>query len=142
MSLSTALRHAPPRLAAGAFILNSGLGKRNLDAESAAGLQAMAVNAVPQLGELDPKDFAKLLSTSEIALGTALLLPIVPTWLAALGLTGFSAGLVRMYLKTPGLTEADGVRPTPDGLGMAKDVWLLGMGLGLLVDAMTAPSKG
>lgn len=135
------LRHVPPRLAAGAFILNSGLNKRGLDEESAAGLQAMAVNGVPQLKDMSPKDFGKLVSTGEIALGAALLLPVVPSALAGLGLTAFSAGLVRMYLKTPGMTEADGIRPTSDGTGLAKDVWLLGIGLGLVVDALTSRKK-
>ncbi|WP_432394571.1 hypothetical protein ACRQ5B_13255 [Pseudarthrobacter sp. L19] len=41
------LSHLPLRLTTGAFILNSGWGKRNLDAESAAGVQAMAARALP-----------------------------------------------------------------------------------------------
>src|SRR5699024_6391915 len=48
MGLPIKLRHVPPRLAAGAFILNSGLNKRDLDEESAAGLQSMAAQAFPQ----------------------------------------------------------------------------------------------
>lgn len=141
MGLPIKLRHLPPRLAAGAYILNSGLGKRGLDEESAAGLQAMGANAYPQLKEMSPQDFGKLLSTGEIALGAALLAPIVPSWLAGLGLTAFSGSLLRMYLNTPGLTEEDGVRPTNDGVPIAKDVFLLGIGLGLLVDAMTSRKK-
>ena len=43
------LHHLPPRLAAGAFILNSGLGKRGADEEAAAGMQGMAAQAFPQL---------------------------------------------------------------------------------------------
>ncbi|MEK8228462.1 hypothetical protein NKG05_24150 [Oerskovia sp. M15] len=46
--------------------------------------------------------FTRTLSMSEITLGTALLVPFVPTGLVALGLGAFSAGLVAMYLKTPG----------------------------------------
>lgn len=141
MGLPIKLRHLPPRLAAGAYILNSGLGKRGLDEESAAGLQAMGANAYPQLKEMSPQDFGKLLSTGEIALGAALLTPFVPSWLAGLGLTAFSGSLLRMYLNTPGLTEEDGVRPTNDGVPIAKDVFLLGIGLGLLVDAMTSRRK-
>ncbi|MEE6274655.1 hypothetical protein [Georgenia wangjunii] len=141
MGLPIKLRHVPGRAAAGAFILNSGLGKRELDAESAAGLQSMAANAFPQLGEMDPKDFGKLISTGETALGAALLLPVVPSWLAGLGLTGFSAALLRMYLRTPGMTEADGIRPTQAGTGIAKDVFMLGIGLGLVVDALTSKRR-
>ena len=141
MGLPIKLRHLPPRLAAGAYILNSGLGKRGLDEESAAGLQAMGANAYPQLKEMSPQDFGKLLSTGEIALGAALLAPIVPSWLAGLGLTAFSGSLLKMYLNTPGLTEEDGVRPTSDGVPIAKDVFMLGIGLGLLVDALTSRKK-
>ncbi|MEE6280514.1 hypothetical protein [Georgenia sunbinii] len=141
MGLPIKLRHVPPRLAAGAFILNSGLGKRGLDEESAAGLQGMAANAFPQLKEMSPQDFGKLVSTGEIALGATLLLPIVPSWLAGLGLTAFSGSLLRMYLSTPGLTEEDGVRPTSDGTAVAKDVFMLGIGLGLVVDALTSRRK-
>lgn len=136
------LHHLPPRIAAGAYILNSGLGKRSLDDESAAGMQEMGARSIPQLADMSPSDFGKLLSTGEIALGTALLVPIVPSWLAGAGLTGFSAALVRMYLKTPGMTESDGIRPSAEGTGYSKDVFLLGIGLGLLVDAMTSRKRG
>ena len=138
MGLPIKLRHVPPRLAAGAFILNSGLNKRDLDDESAAGLQAMGAQAFPQLKDMSAKDFGKLLSTAETALGATLLAPFIPSWLAGLGLSAFSAGLVRMYLKTPGMTESDGIRPTGDGTGLAKDVWLLGIGLGLVLDGLTS----
>lgn len=141
MGLPIKLRHVPPRLAAGAFILNSGLNKRELDEESAAGLQSMGAQAFPQLKDMSPKDFGKLLSTAETGLGAALLLPIVPSWIAGLGLTAFSGSLLRMYLKTPGMTEEDGVRPTQEGTGLAKDVFMLGIGLGLVVDALTSRKK-
>lgn len=141
MGLPIKLRHVPPRLAAGAFILNSGLNKRQLDAESAAGLQEMGARAFPQLKDMSPQDFGKLLSTAETALGAALLLPVVPSWLAGLGLSAFSGGLLKMYLDTPGMTEDDGIRPTGEGTGLAKDVFLLGIGLGLVVDAMTSRRK-
>jgi hypothetical protein len=101
----------------------------------------MAANGIPQLKDMSAKDFGKLVSTGEIALGAALLLPLVPSGLAGLGLTAFSAGLVRMYLKTPGMTQEDGIRPTSDGTGIAKDVWLLGIGLGLVLDALTSRKK-
>lgn len=130
------LRNLPLRLTAGAYILNSGLGKTSLDAESAAGLQAMAARAFPQLGDLDPTEFGKLLAAGEIALGAALLTPFVPRALAGLGLTAFSGALLWMYHVTPGMT-VDGVRPTPQGQGMAKDVFLLGAGLSLIADSMS-----
>ncbi|TNU72952.1 DoxX family membrane protein [Miniimonas arenae] len=126
------LRNIPLRLTTGAFILNSGIGKTQLDAESAAGLQAMAARAFPQLGQIKAEEFGKLLAAGELALGSALLAPFIPARLAGLGLTAFSSALLWMYHKTPGAT-VDGVRPTQDGTGLAKDVFLLGAGLSLLI---------
>jgi len=79
----------------------------------------------------------KLLSTGEIVLGTALLLPFLPAGLVGGGLSAFGAGLVRLYLKTPGMTDESGIRPTQDGIGLAKDVWLFAIGLALLIDALS-----
>ncbi len=135
-----ALRNFPLRAASGAFILNSGIGKLDLDAESAAGMQAMAARAFPQLAEMKPEEFGKLLALAETALGAALLTPIVPRVVAGLGLTAFSSSLLWTYHKTPGLT-VDGVRPTPDGVAIAKDVFLLGIGLSLVADALTSKRR-
>jgi hypothetical protein len=131
------LTHVPLRVTTGAFILNSGLGKRSLEGEAAAGVHAMAVGAIPQLGQLDPTRFARLLSRSEIALGAALLTPFVPSLLAGLGLAAFGAGLVQLYLKTPGMREPGSLKPTQQGIGLAKDVWLVGAGLTLALDDLT-----
>ncbi|MFP5346219.1 MAG: hypothetical protein ACLGIA_04235 [Actinomycetes bacterium] len=137
------LAHVPLRLATGAFILNSGLSKRGLEGEDAAGLQGMAAQAVPSLGEMDPAKFAKLLSTGEIALGAALLAPFVPSFLAGAGLAAFAGGLLRLYWKVPGLRQPGDIRPTQDGIGIAKDVWLVGAGLTLALDDLIGrrPSK-
>lgn len=132
--MAFALHRLPLRLASGAFILNSGYSKLSLDAESAKGLQEMAVNAIPQLEQLSPEEFGKYLAAGEMTLGAALLAPIVPTKLAGIGLTAFASALVWTYLRTPGLTESDGVRPTPQGTAMAKDIFLLGIGLALLLE--------
>lgn len=137
MRLFMRLHHLPGRLATGAFILNSGLGKRNADRQTAEALHGMAKNAYPFLGRLDPETFVKLLSTGEIALGTALLLPIVPSVLAGAALTGFSGGLLGMYARTPGMTKEGGVLPTEQGIAMAKDVWMAGIGLSLVLDDLT-----
>lgn len=128
------LSHLPARLAVGAFILNSGLNKRNLPEEGAAGLQQMAENAYPQLSRMTPGEFGKFVSNSEMALGAALLVPLVPSWLAGAGLAAFSGSMVRMYLKTPGMTESDGIRPTGDGTALAKDAWMLGIAGTLILD--------
>ncbi|MFG3701073.1 hypothetical protein ACGF5C_24645 [Micromonospora sp. NPDC047620] len=129
--------HLPLRVSTGAFILNSGLGKRSLEGEAAQGMHGMAVGAIPQLGQLDPNRFARLLSRAEVALGAALLAPFVPSALAGLGLAAFGAGLVQLYLKTPGMREPGSLKPTQQGIGLAKDVWLLGAGLTLVVDDLT-----
>lgn len=131
------LRQYIPRLAAGAYILNSGLNKRGADEATAQGIHGMAAGTYSFLGDVEPRQFTKALSTTEIALGAALVAPFVPTGIVAVGLGVFSAGLVGMYLKTPGMTREDGVRPTEQGTGLAKDVFLLGIAGGLLVDALS-----
>ncbi|RBJ07990.1 hypothetical protein [Micromonospora provocatoris] len=130
------LSHAPLRVAIGAYILNSGLGKRTLEGEAAAGVHGMAAGAMPQLRQIPPDRFAMLLSRGEIALGTALLAPFVPSLLAGAALTAFGAGLVQLYLKTPGMREGTSLRPSQAGIGLAKDVWLVGAGLTLMLDSL------
>lgn len=131
------LSHAPLRLATGAFILNSGLGKRDLPDEAAAGLQGMAANGVPPVKKLSPSQFGKALSAGEIALGAALLAPVVPSTVAGAGLVAFGSGLVNMYLNTPGMTEEGSkVKPSNDGIAIAKDIWLVGAGLTLLASGI------
>jgi hypothetical protein len=127
-------RQLPARVAAGAFILNSGIGKLSLDEQHAAGVHGMAVGAYPFLARIPAKDFGRLLAVSEIGLGAALLLPVVPAWLSGAGLTAFSGGLLGMYWRTEGLHEPGSVRPTQQGTAIAKDVWMLGMGLSLVLD--------
>jgi hypothetical protein len=45
----------------------------------------------------------------------------------------------QLYLKTPGMRQAGSLKPTPDGIGLAKDVWLLGARLTLLLDRDRSP---
>ncbi len=129
------IRHLPTRLAAGAFILNSGVAKLSADEETAKQLHGMAQNAYPQLAQIDARTFAKLLAAGEIALGSALLLPVVPSRLAGLGLAAFSGGLVGLYLRSPGLRQDGSVRPSPEGTAVAKDIWMLGIALSLILDS-------
>jgi uncharacterized membrane protein YphA (DoxX/SURF4 family) len=131
------LRHVPGRLATGVFFLDSGLGKRGADQQTAETLHGMAANAYPFLGAVDPKTFVRLLSAGELAVGAALLLPVVPTAVAGGALAAFSAGLVGLYARTPGMRREGSVFPTEQGLILAKDVWLFGLGLGLLIDGLT-----
>ncbi|MFT4471260.1 hypothetical protein ACMX2H_15260 [Arthrobacter sulfonylureivorans] len=128
------LSHIPLRLTSGAFILNSGLGKQKLDKESAAGMQQMGSRAFPALKQMDPEKFGKMLAYGETALGAALLLPFVPSRLAGLGLAAFSGSLLAMYFKTPHMTQEDNVRPSAEGTPVAKDIWLFGIALALILD--------
>lgn len=142
LKLSNArLRRLPLRLATGAFILNSGVGKLGLDDDGAAGLQSMAANAVPPVTSLPPGTFGKALAGAEIGLGAALLAPFVPTAVAGAGLTVFSTGLLTMYARTPGMHEEGSPRPTQQGTAIAKDSWLLGIGASLLIDAAVSRTK-
>src|SRR5688500_9874949 len=128
------LAHLPVRLAPGACSRDSGLAKRRLDGQAAEGVHAMAVGAFPALRQIPPQRFARMLSNGEIALGAALLIPFVPSALVGAALVGFSAGLVQLYLKTPGMRQPGSIRPTQEGIGLAKDVWLLGAGMTLVLD--------
>ncbi|MEU8709760.1 hypothetical protein [Streptomyces sp. NPDC048565] len=125
-------RDVAPRLATGAFILNSGLTKLKADEGTAQGLHGMACTAYPFLEKLEPGRFTRLLACTEIAVGGALLAPFVPTRLAGLALTGFSGALVGLYLRVPGMREEGSLRPSQDGVPLAKDTWMLGIGLGFL----------
>jgi len=134
--------HAPLRLATGAFILNSGINKWNSgDEEVHKNIHAMAANAYPQLEPVDAKMFTKSLAGAEMALGTALLTPFISPGLAGAALTAFSGGLVGMYLRTPGMRENGTIRPSQNGTAVAKDVWMLGIGTALVLDAITSRAK-
>jgi hypothetical protein len=47
-----------------------------------------------------------------------------------------STGLLGLYLRTPGMRQEGSIRPTEQGLVLAKDVWLLGIGASLLVEEL------
>ena len=76
----------------------------------------------------------KALAVVEIGLGAALLTPVVPNRLAGAALSAFSGGLVTMYLRAPAMHKPNSVWPTPAGMAVSKDVWMLGIGLGLLAE--------
>ncbi len=135
-------REVPGRVATGAYLLHSGAEKWNGGDEQAAGIHGMAVGAFPFLRSVPPHRFLKLLSAAEIATGVALLAPFVPAAVAGAALTGFSGGLLTLYLRTPALRKPRSIWPSPAGIGVSKDVWMLGVGLGLLADAATRRRDG
>lgn len=141
MSLAAKLRRAPGRVVTGAFILNAGVGKLSGGEEVAQAVHGMVSGAYPVLAKVPPKTLLKAVAAGETALGAALLLPVVPAGLAGLGLTGFAGTLLGMWWRTPGMHEAGSPRPTVQGTAIAKDVWMLGIGAGLVIDAALNESR-
>jgi uncharacterized membrane protein YkgB len=136
------LRNLPTRLAVGAYVLHTGLEKFPPDQQRAEGIHGMAAGAFPFLRSVAAPTFLRGLSIAEIAIGSALLAPFVPAAVAGAALTGFAGGLVTMYLRTPALHKPGSVWPNQNGIAVSKDVWMLGVGVGLLVDAATQRRGG
>lgn len=136
MTLSAKLRRAPTRIAAGAFILNSGIGKLNGGEDTAKAIHGMASGAYPVFEKVEPKLFLRGVGAAEVALGAALLAPVVPATLAGAGLAAFSGSLLGMYWRTPGMHRDGDPRPTQQGTAVAKDSWLFGIGAALMLDAV------
>lgn len=132
----SAARQLPLRLTVGTFFLNSGLSKRGADEATAERLHQFAAATYPFLGKCDAQKFVRLLSAGELAIATTLLLPVVPAVVAGVALTAFSAGTVGLYLRTPGMRQESSLRPTEQGIVLAKDVWMLGIGVSLIADGV------
>lgn len=139
MGRSIRLRHLPPRITTGAYILHSGLGKWSGDEQTAGYIHSMASGAIPPIKNIPAPQFLKVLAAAEIGLGAALLLPVVPTRLAGSGLTAFSGSLLAMYLRTPGMRKPGSIWPSQQGIGLSKDIWMLGIGLSFLLDSNKGP---
>ena len=135
--MATKLWHVPVRLATGAIIVDQGLLKLGADEDTVKWLHGQAVQAFPQFADMEPRDFVQLLSAGEIALGTALLgIGLVPSSLAGLALGAFGGSLTRLYLKSPGTRREGSVAPSHQGVGLAKDSWMLAIGAALVLDAL------
>ena len=128
-------REIPGRLAAGAYILHSGIEKWASEEDRAKALHGMAAKAYPFLADVPPATFVRALATAEIATGALILAPFVPAAVAGAALSGFAASLLVMYARTPALRNPGSIWPSPAGIAVSKDVWMLGIGAGLLVDA-------
>ena len=137
MPLPITLSEIPARVSAGAFILNSGLSKRGADEATAAGMHEFAAGTYPFLKSMPPQQFVQALSAAEIVIGAALLAPFVPTVVAGTALTAFSGGLLGLYLQTPGMRKPGSLAPTQEGLALAKDSWLVGIGLSIVLRGLT-----
>jgi hypothetical protein len=135
--MATKLWHVPVRLATGAIILDQGLQKLGADEDTAKWLHGQATQAFPQFADMDPREFVQLLSAGEIALGAALLgIGLVPSSLAGLALGAYGGSLTRLYLKSPGTRREGTIAPSPQGVGLAKDSWMLAIGTALVLDAV------
>ena len=136
MHLPVRARDLPGRIAAGGYILHAGLEKWQGDEARAEAVHRAAANAFPVLKNIPPARFLRLLSASEIAIGTGLLLPVVPGLIAGAALTGFSGSLLAMYARTPAMRKPGSIWPSQVGTAVSKDVWMLGIGVGLVAGAL------
>jgi uncharacterized membrane protein YphA (DoxX/SURF4 family) len=132
------LREVPSRVVTGVFILHSGWDKWNGTEATAEAVHGMAAGTYPVFGSMAPTQFLRLLAAGEIATGVILLTPMVPTAVAGATLTGFAGALMGLYIRTPGLRKPGSVWPTQQGIAISKDMWLVGVGLGLIADAWSA----
>ena len=142
MHLPFKARDLPARIATGGYILHAGLEKWHGDETRAKAIHGAAANAFPVLQGIPPERFLRLLAASEIAVGTALLVPFVPNALAGAALTGFSGSLLTMYARTPAMRKPGSIWPSQAGTGVSKDVWMLGIGLGLMLDSVSGHENG
>jgi hypothetical protein len=141
--MATKLWHVPVRLATGAIILDQGLLKLGADEDTAKWLHGQAAHAFPQVEDMDPREFVQLLSAAEISLGAALLgIGFVPSSLAGLGLSIFGGSLTQLYLKAPGTRREGSIAPSQQGVGLAKDSWMLAIGTALVLDALFGGRRG
>lgn len=135
------ISNAALRAIPGLFILNSGIGKIGMPADASAGIQQAAASGVPALADLPSDRFGSMLGWAETAVGASLLLPVVPSRIAGAGLVTFGAGLLTMYFNNDEYTEEDGIRPSDEGIALAKDSWLVAIGLALMFGSQKKKRK-
>lgn len=123
----------PIRTAAGAFILNSGIGKLTSDDAALEHVYSTAITAYPFLESFGSANFGKLLGLYESTVGCALLAPFVSDSKAGTIMLPFTIGLVGLYLKIPGMRMEGSLRPSSQGIALAKDSWLLAIALSLII---------
>lgn len=133
------LVNLPVRVATGAYILNSGFEKLRAEKETAERVHGFASGTYPVVKRLEPQQFVAALGATEVALGGILLLPYgFRDEVAGCALTAFAAGLLRLYAQTPGLRKENSVRPSRDGTAIAKDIWLAGIGVTLMMSGVAS----
>ena len=118
----------------GAYMLQAGYAKRNMPSEAAEGLQQFAATGVPQVKNMRPDTFGKVVSMSEMGLGAVLLAPFISNRLAGIGLASFSASVLSIYFRNDDMTQRDGIRPSEPGTGLSKDIFLAAIAGALIAD--------
>ncbi len=136
------LRNLPPRLATGGYVFHSGLEKWNGGPDQAQGMHGMAAGTFPVLEKVSPPTFLKMLAVGEMATGALLLAPMVSPVKAGVVLSAFSGALLTMYARTPGMRKPGSIWPTQQGIGVSKDVWMAGIGAGLVIGGLSDGVRG
>jgi uncharacterized membrane protein YphA (DoxX/SURF4 family) len=130
-------RDMPGRISTGAYILHSGLEKWSGDEQRATAIHGMASGAFPRLKDVPPPRFLKLLSAGEVAVGSLLLSPVTSGAVAGAALCGFSGSLLAMYWRTESMHQPGSPWPTQAGLPVSKDIWMFGIGAGLILSSLS-----
>jgi hypothetical protein len=138
MKRRVATRNIPGRFVTGAYIAHAGKEKWASEPDRAKGVHGMAAGAFPVLEQIPAERFIKVLAAGKLATGALLLNPFTSDATAGVALTGFSGALLAMYLRTPALHKPGSIWPSPTGTAVSKDIWMFGIGLGLLADALTS----
>ena len=54
----------------------------------------------------------------------------------------FGGSLTRLYLTSPGTRREGSIAPSQQGVGLAKDSWMLAIGVALVLDGLFGSRKG
>ena len=95
-------------------------------------MHGFAAGTYPFLKNLPPQQFAKAAVDVRDRRRRGAADPVRADRRRRGGADGFSGGLLGLYLRTPGMRKPGSLAPTEQGLAIAKDSWLLGIGIGLL----------
>jgi len=110
--------------------------------ERAQALQGAAARAFPFLASIPPATFGKLPAGTEIAPAPPCCCRWCQTGWPVPALTAFSGSLLAMYLRTPAMHKPGERLAAPAGVAVSKDVWMLGIGLGLIADTARPATGG
>ena len=137
MRLPVKAGHLPQRIAAGAFILNSGIGKLSADEETAAQLHGFAAGAYPFLAKLKPGTSS---GSWRRARSRSARRCCCPSSRPPSRARGWRRSPAACSACTPGrpacARKAAPSRPSRES-PLAKDAWMMGIGLGLVIDDLT-----